>query len=50
MEIYTYYVRHHPLEELWKLAAPVAQMVLAPFMGVEAAEGFVEGKVGAAAE
>ena len=48
MEIYTYYVRHHPLEELWKLAAPVAQMVLAPFMGVEAAEGFVEGKVGVA--
>jgi AcrR family transcriptional regulator len=45
MEIYTYYLRHHPAEELWKLAAPLAQMVLAPFIGVEAADGFVEGQL-----
>jgi hypothetical protein len=45
MEIYTYYLRHHPAEDLWKLAAPLAQMVLAPFIGVEEANGFVEGQL-----
>lgn len=44
MELSAFYVRHERGEELWGLLPLVVYTILAPFMGVDAANEFIDGK------
>jgi AcrR family transcriptional regulator len=46
MELSAYYVRHERGEELWGLLPLVVYTILTPFMGIDAANDFIDRKLG----